>query len=194
MRQDMTTVSPRQGFKVLQVIWAMMIVTLGALALAAIFIPVGGVEAVPAGPASFVLGLAAGGLFVIQLKLRQNLADGQLFPRVLDLDSWGLGPDAAVRFKELKVPERGAQLILQAHIVFGIITWALGEAVAVLGLVLTFLTGEPRFMAVFGAVALGELLWFRPNRNAFEEQLGRWERYVEKNRSQESGARRQEES
>ncbi len=84
MGHDMTTVSPRQGFKVLQVIWAMMIVTLGALALAALIIPVGGAETVPAGPASFVLGLAAGGLFVIQLKLRQNLADGQLFPRVLD--------------------------------------------------------------------------------------------------------------
>ena len=194
MRHDLTTVSPHQGFRVLQYIWAMMIVSLGVLSLAALFVPVGGVETISSGTAATVAGIVAGILFAVQLKLRQNLSDVNLFPRILDLKSWGLGEDAATRLKELKVPERGAQLILQAHMVFGIIVWALAEAVGVTGLVLTFFTGQPVFMAVFGAIALLELLLFRPAGKAFVTQLGGWGRYVEKNRSQESGARSQEES
>jgi hypothetical protein len=126
-------------------------------------------------------------LFFVQLKLRQNLSDVNLFPRILDLDSWGLVEDAAARLKELKVPERGAQLILQAHMVFGIIVWALAEAVGVMGLVLTFLTGQPVFMAVFGSIALAELLWFRPSGKAFDEQLEEWGRYVETHRAGQGG-------
>ena len=192
MRHDLTTVSPHQGFRVLQYIWAMMIVSLGVLSLAALFVPVGGVETVSSGNAATVAGIVAGILFAVQLKLRQNLSDVNLFPRILDLKSWGLGEDAATRLKELKVPERGAQLILQAHMVFGIIVWALAEAVGVMGLVLTFFTGQPVFMAVFGAIALLELLWSGPRKAAFERQLKNWEKYVEKNRSQEPGVRSQE--
>ena len=185
MAQDLTNISPRQGFTVLQYIWGLMIVSLGALALAAFFVPVREVEAVASGTASLVAGVAVGALFFVQLKLRQNTADKNLFPRILDLDSWGLGEDAAIRLKELKVPERGAQLIFQAHVVFGLITWALAEAVGVLGLVMTFLTGQPVFMAVFGAIALAELLWFRPSGKAFDEQLANWEKYVESRRARQ---------
>jgi hypothetical protein len=186
MKHDLTTVSPRQGFRVLQFIWAMMVVSLGIMALVAYFIPAGGMGNVSSGTAAMVGGVVAGILFTVQLKLRQNLSDKNLFPRILDLDSWGLGEDTSARLKEMQVPERGGQLILQAHLVFGIITWAMAEMVGALGLALTFMSGQQSFMGVFGAIALAEFVLFRPAGGAFEKQLEGWGKYVEKNRNQES--------
>jgi hypothetical protein len=40
-------------------------------------------------------------------------------------------------------------------------------------------------MGIFGAVALAQLLWFRPKERAFREQIRRWHRYVEVNRGRE---------
>jgi hypothetical protein len=88
----------------------------------------------------------------------------------------------AEQLQELRVPERGVQLILQAHVIFGIVIWAMAEAVAVFGLVLTFISGDLRPMAIFGTVALVQLVWFRPKGAAFEEQIKRWRRYVATNR------------
>ncbi|MDT8396916.1 MAG: hypothetical protein RRA32_10835 [bacterium] len=183
MVNDLTRVDPVQGYRVLQVIWGGMILGVGILAAVALFAPLDSRVAVSVPSAALVLGVIAGVLFAVQLKIRENLSDGKLFPRVLDLDSWGLGAEAAIRLKELRVPERGAQLILQAHVILGIITWALAEVMAVLGLILTFLTGEPRFMAVFGVIALLELMWFRPARRTYEGQMVRWGRYVESHRA-----------
>ncbi|MDF1537109.1 MAG: hypothetical protein P1S46_11545 [bacterium] len=183
MVNDLTRVDPVQGYRVLQVIWGGMILGVGILAAVALFAPLDSRVAVSVPSAALVLGVIAGVLFAVQLKIRENLSDRKLFPRILDLDSWGLGSEAAIRLKELRVPERGAQLILQAHVILGIITWALAEVMAVLGLILTFLTGEPRFMAVFGVIALLELMWFRPARRTYEGQMVRWGRYVESHRA-----------
>jgi hypothetical protein len=70
----------------------------------------------------------------------------------------------------------------------------MAEAVAVFGLVLSLVTGDPRLMGVFGSVALLQLIWFRPKERAFGEQILRWHRYVEMNRGrlQEPVSRSQE--
>ena len=186
MTRDLTTMSYERGMKVLQIIWGAMIFSVGVYAAIAWMVRTRPVAGDVGGTLTMALGAVSIGLFIAQVKLRQNLTDEKLFPRILDLGSWGLRPDAAEQLKELQVPERGVQLILQAHVIFGIIIWAMAEAVAVFGLVLTFISGDPRLMGVFGSVALIQLMWFRPRGAAFKEQLVRWHRYVEMNRGRQS--------
>ena len=185
MTRDLTTMSYERGMKVQQIIWGAMIFSVGVYAAIAWMVRTRPVAGDVGGTLTMALGAVSIGLFIAQIKLRQNLTDEKLFPRILDLGSWGLRPDAAEQLKELQVPERGVQLILQAHVIFGIIIWAMAEAVAVFGLVLTFISGDPRLMGVFGSVALIQLMWFRPRGAAFKEQLVRWERYVASNRGRQ---------
>ena len=189
MAQDLTTMPHEKGTKVLQIIWGAMVFSVAVYAAIAWMVRTRAVGLDAGGPVTMALGAVSIGLLFAQVKLRQNLSDERLFPRILDLGSWGLSPDAAEKLKELQVPERGVQLILQAHILFNIVIWAMAEAVAVFGLFLSLATGDPRLMGIFGLVALLQLIWFRPKEKAFGEQLVRWERYVEMNRGQESGAR-----
>ena len=189
MAQDLITMSHEKGMKVLQIIWGAMVFSVGVYAAIAWMVRTRTLGGDVGGAMTMALVAVSAGLFVAQVKLRQNLTDGKLFPRILDLGSWGLRPDVAEQLKELQVPERGVQLILQAHVIFGIVIWAMAEAVAVFGLILSIVTGDPRLMGVFGSVALLQLIWFRPKKRAFGEQLKRWERYVEMNRGQNSESR-----
>lgn len=182
MTRDLTTMSYKQGMKVLQIIWGAMVFSVGVYAAIAWMVRTRILVENGGGTLVVALGAVSVGLFLAQVKLSQNLADTKLFPRILDLGSWGLRPDAAEKLKELQVPERGVQLILQAHIIFGIVIWAMAEAVAVFGLFLSLATGDPRLMGAFGVVALAQLIWFRPKGEVFKEQLVRWERYVATNR------------
>lgn len=182
MIQDLATLPHERGFKALAMIWGAMVFSLAVYAVIAWKMPV----RVTSGPNSKILGLALGvvgaGLFLAQFRLQRNLRDEKLFPRILDLGSWGLRPEAAQRIQELNVPERGVQLILQAYIIFSVVIWAMAEAVAIFGLFLTLLAGDSRYMTVFGAAALLQFLLFRPREGAFLEQVKRWRRYVETNR------------
>ena len=184
MAQDLTGLSHEKGIKVLQIIWGAMVFSVAVYAAIAWMVRTRAVGLDAGGPVTMALGAVSIGLLFAQVKLRQNLSDERLFPRILDLGSWGLSPDAAEQLKELQVPERGVQLILQAHVIFSVVIWAMAEAVAVFGLFLSLATGDPRLMAVFGLVALLQLIWFRPKEKAFGEQLKRWHRYVEMNRGQ----------
>ena len=182
MVQDPAGLSHRQVFTVLQIIWGAMVFSIGIYGVVLWMVPdlPGGMER-PGGPAA-VLGVVSAGLFILQARLYRNLTDEKLFPRILDLGSWGLRPEAAARLQELKVPERGLQLIAQAHMVFGVLIWALAEAVAVFGLFLSLVSGDLRFMGGFGLASILMMLRFRPRRDAFEEQIRRWQRYVETKR------------
>jgi hypothetical protein len=185
MVRDLNTMPYEKGMKVLQLIWGAMIFSVGVYAAIAWMVRTRGAGPGPGGAGGAIviaLGAVSAGLFIAQIKLGQNLDDEKLFPRILDLGSWGLRPEAAEQLKELKVPERGVQLILQAHVIFGIVIWAMAEAVAVFGLFLSLVNGDPRLMGAFGAASLAQLLWFRPKEKAFVEQIKRWERYVEMNR------------
>jgi len=186
MAQDLTTMSHEKGMKVLQIIWGAMIFSIGVYAAMAWMMRTRTFGGDVGGAMTMALGAVSVGLFFAQIKLRQNLTDEKLFPRILDLGSWGLRPDVAEQLKELQVPERGVQLILQAHVIFGVVIWAMAEAVAVFGLFLSLATGDLRLMGIFGMAALVQLFWFRPKGAAFEEQVTRWHRYVEMNRGQNS--------
>jgi hypothetical protein len=61
---------------------------------------------------------------------------------------------------------------------FSLILWAFGEGPAILGLVLTFLTSDIRYVAGFGLYSLLNLFFFRPRRGQFEEQVVRLRRYL----------------
>ncbi|HVV85573.1 MAG TPA: hypothetical protein VHE35_21080 [Kofleriaceae bacterium] len=50
-----------------------------------------------------------------------------------------------------------------------ILTWALCESVAILGLVAAFVYREPRYYAGFGAAGLLGMLWYAPRRGLLEE-------------------------
>ena len=189
MTQDLATMSHEKGMKVLQIIWGAMVLSVGVYAAIAWLVPTRAVGLDAGGAVTMSLGAVSLGLLVAQVKLRQNLTDEKLFPRILDLGSWGLRPEMAEQLKELQVPERGVQLILQAHVIFGIVIWAMAEAVAVFGLFLSLATGDPRLMGIFGAVALAQLLRFRPKERAFGEQIKRWHQYVEVNRGQNPESR-----
>lgn len=182
MAQDLATMPPEKGYKALVMIWGAMVFSVAVYAVIARMMPVRWVSIKNGQVLGIALGTVSAGLFLAQFKLHRNLRDDRLFARILDLGSWGLRSEAAQRLQELKVPERGVQLILQAHIIFGIVIWAMAEAVAIFGLFLTLLAGNPRYMAAFGAVSLAQLLWFRPRQAAFKEQVTRWHRYVETNR------------
>jgi hypothetical protein len=182
MSRDLKTIPSEQSFKVLQIIWGAMVFSVGVYAAIAWMVETGLPADDRGGPIVLSLGAVSIALFIAQIRINQNLKDEKLFPRILDLGSWGLKPELAEQLQELKVPERGVQLILQAHVIFGIIIWAMAEAVAVFGLVLSLLTGDPRLMNIFGLVSLAQMIWFRPNASAFKEQVRRWEMYVEMNR------------
>lgn len=185
MTRDLTTLPQEKGIKVLQIIWGAMVLSVGVYAAIAWMVPARTMRGEIGSTLTIALGAMSAALFLAQVKLSQNLTDEKLFPRILDLGSWGLRPEVAEQLKELQVPERGVQLILQAHIIFGIVIWAMAEAVAVFGLVLFLITGERSHMGIFGAVALVMLIRFRPREGAFREQLKRWHRYVEMNRGRE---------
>jgi hypothetical protein len=185
MAQDLTTMSHEKGIKVLQIIWGAMIFSVAVYAAVVWMVRTRAVGMGVGGSVTMALGAVSIGLFIAQIKLRQNLSDEKLFPRILDLGSWGLSPEAAEQLKELQVPERGVQLILQAHVIFSIVIWAMAEAVAVFGLFLSLATGDPSLMGIFGTAAVAQLFWFRPKERAFGEQLVRWHRYVDINRGQE---------
>lgn len=182
MVQDLTTMSHEKGIKVLQFIWGAMVFSVGVYGAVVWMLPARAAGEGSGGSLTIALGAVSAALFLAQIKIGQNLSDERLFPRILDLGSWGLKPEVAEQLKELQVPERGVQLILQAHVIFGVVIWAMAEAVAVFGLFLTLVTGDTRLMAIFGAGALVMLVRFRPKPRAFEEQLKRWRRYVEMNR------------
>lgn len=182
MSRDLTTMPYEQSVKVLQIIWGAMVFSVGVYAAVAWMVKTGRPESEHGGAIVLSLGAVSLALFFAQIKINQNLKDDKLFPRILDLGSWGLKPEMAEQLQELKVPERGVQLILQAHVIFGIIIWAMAEMVAVFGLFLSLLTRDPRLMNIFGLMSLAQLIWFRPNTAAFREQVRRWERYVATNR------------
>ncbi|UCG38885.1 MAG: hypothetical protein JSV00_01215 [bacterium] len=132
--------------------------------------------------AAVVLGVVSIAILVLQARLKGNLSDARMFPRFLDLDSWGLSPAAAQRLRNLTLPERADHLMLQAHVVFRFFIWGLGVVVGVFGLALALWSGQWRFTALFGVVALTILFYNYPSYPDFVKQNERWKVYLEEGR------------
>jgi len=172
-------ITPKETFALLNLFWLFLgILILGFFAISLIF-QRAPVVSLNLHISAVIMGIFSIMILVFQGKLRGNLADGRLFPRVLDLDSWGLNPKAAQKLKVLDLPERAERLMLQAHVVFKTLIWLTAVVIASFGLVLTLLGGRFRFMVLFGVVALPVMFYNYPSYPMFIKQQERWRGFLE---------------
>ncbi len=179
MHQQVHGITPKQAFALLNLVWAALSVFVLILFVVAWILRPPPVDSLNLHIVAIIMGIFSIMILMFQGKLRTNLADGRLFPRFLDLDSWGLNPGAADKLRLLELPERGAQLMLQAHVVFRVLIWATAIVIAGFGLALTLLIGRWRFMGLFGIVALTVLVYNYPSYPMFMAQQARWKNFLE---------------
>jgi hypothetical protein len=161
------------SFTTLQTIWFAMVVSVVIYLFLARYI-----TATPGfntkGPIGVVFGafaIMSAALFLAQLFFRTLLSDNRLFPRFLP-------EEEGARQSMPADPEAEAGFLLQNHLTFSTVLWALGEAPAIFGLVLTFLSGDQRFVTGFVLYSLANLFIFRPRRGYFDDQVDRLRRYL----------------
>jgi len=179
MNQEIPRITPKQTFALLNLIWAAFVLLVLVFAVVAWVGRPPRVDSIHYHIGAVILGILSIVILMFQGKLRGNLTDGKLFPRFLDLDSWGLNPRVTARVKELPLPERGDHLMLQAHVVFRILIWIAAVVVAAFGLILTFITGYWRFTGLFCCVAIATLFHNYPSYPMFVQQNERWRKYIE---------------
>jgi hypothetical protein len=172
-------ITPKQTFALLNLVWVVLAVVILILFLVAWVLRPEPVDSLKMHIGAVIMGILSIVILMFQGKLRTNLADGKLFPRFLDLDSWGLNPKAADRLRTLELPERGEQLMLQAHVVFRTLIWITSMVIAGFGLFLTLVIGKWRFMGLFGTVALTVLFYNYPSYPIFMAQQKRWRDFLE---------------
>jgi len=108
----------------------------------------------------------------IQVFLKQFLDDQRLFPKILKGIS-NQYHEGAVTGESLH------KELIQRHYNISIVLWALGESIAIYGLVLTFISGDLRYITGFGAFAILNMIFLRPRRQIIEEQFSRLRRHLE---------------
>ena len=109
----------------------------------------------------------------VQTIFRKQMADEKLFPRVA-----GTIASGSVNGSAGRDPLR--QALLQNIMTLDIVLWALGEAPAIFGLVLTFLSGDMQYIAGFATYSILNMIYHRPRRLAFDEQLKRFRRHADR--------------
>jgi len=172
-------ITPRQTFALLNLIWAFFAVLILVFFLIGLIFRRGPVNSVNLYISAVIMALLSILILFFQGKMRGNLADGRLFPRLLDLDSWGLNPKTAAKLRVLELPQRAERLMLQAHVVFRTLIWLTSMVMASFGLVLTLLGGRYRFMILFGVVALTVMVYNYPSYPMFILQQKRWQGFLE---------------
>jgi hypothetical protein len=179
MDQEISHVTPKQTFALLNLIWAAFVLLILVLAVVAWISRPPTVDYLPYHLGAVILGILSMAILMFQGKLRKNLTDGKLFPRFLDLASWGLNPKATAKVQELELPERGDHLMMQAHVVFRVLNWVAAAVMAAFGIFLTFITGYWRFTGLFCTVAITTLFYSYPSYPMFKQQHERWRKYLE---------------
>lgn len=178
MEQEIPSVTPKQTFALLNLIWAFFVLLILILAIVAWVARPPAVDFLPYHIGAIIFVILGFIILMFQGKMRVNLTDGKLFPRFLDVRSWGLNPKAAARVQSLELPERGDHLMLQAHVVFRILSWIAALVNAGFGIFLTFMTGYWRFSGLFCIVAITTLFYSYPSFPRFMEQHERWRKYL----------------
>lgn len=179
MDQQEFQISPRQTYALLNLVWAFFVVLILVFFIISLILRRPPIDSLNLHISAVIMGIFSIMILVFQGKLRGNLADGRLFPRLLDLDSWGLNPKAAGKLRVLELPERAQRLMLQAHVVFRTLIWLTAVVMASFGLVLTLLGGRFRFMVLFGVVALTVMFFNYPSYPMFSQQEARWKGFLE---------------
>lgn len=179
MEHEISPVTPKQTFALLNILWAALVLLILILAVVSWFGRPPIVDSLSYHIGAVILGILSIVILMFQGKLRGNLTDGKLFPRFLDVGSWGMNPKAGARVQELPLPERGDYLMLQAHVVFRILIWIAAAVMAAFGIFLTFITGYWRFTGLFCTVAITTLFYNYPSYPLFMQQHERWRKYLE---------------
>jgi len=164
----------KRKFTVLQAIWMAMLLSVTIYPIVGYMIVtrsnMGGFEATDI--LFMTLAAVSAGMLVAQFFVRKLLSDDKMFPRVLNkLQRENHGENV--------VDEDMISGLLQEHQSLGITVWALGEAPAIFGLMLTFLSGDFRYALGFAIFSLTTMNVFRPRYNAFVGQLKRFHKYLE---------------
>ena len=107
-----------------------------------------------------------------QAFFRKYLNDQRVFPKILE----GISSE---HYVGTNTGESFRKALIQYHYTLSIILWSLGESIAIYGLVLTFISGDLRYITWFGAFALLDMIYFRPRRQIIEEQFSRLRRHLE---------------
>ena len=179
MDQKEFQITPKQTFALLNLMWAFLTVLVLVFFIVALILRPAPLDSLNLHIAAVIMGIFSILILLFQGKLRGNLADGRLFPRLLDLDSWGLSPKAAQSLRVLELPERAERLMLQAHVVFRTLIWITAVLMASFGLVLVLFGGRYRFMVLFGIVALTVQFYNYPSYPMFIQQQDRWRGFLE---------------
>jgi len=172
-------ITPKQTFALLNLFWLFLGILILVFFAAALIFRRAPLDSFNLHISAVIMGVFSIMILIFQGKLRGNLSDGRLFPRLLDMDSWGLNPKAAQKLKVLELPERAERLMLQAHVVFRTLIWLTAVVIASFGLVLTLLGGRFRFMVLFGVVALTVMFYNYPSYPMFIKQQERWRGFLE---------------
>ena len=125
----------------------------------------------PVGIISSVLIILSAGLATAQLLLRTFLSDDKLFSRIIARMPDNLSD-------EMEADDCASHMFLANHMSLSIVIWVMGEAPAIFGLVLTFLSVNIRYVAGFALYSILNMFFFRPRRGDFENQLERLRRYL----------------
>lgn len=179
MDQQEYQITPKQTFALLNLFWLFLGILILVFFAAALIFRRAPLDSFNLHISAVIMGVFSIMILIFQGKLRGNLSDGRLFPRLLDMDSWGLNPKAAQKLKVLELPERAERLMLQAHVVFRTLIWLTAVVIASFGLVLTLLGGRFRFMVLFGVVALTVMFYNYPSYPMFIKQQERWRGFLE---------------
>ena len=169
--KDSDSLSVDKGFVIMRAVWFSMVVVAAFYSMLSFMLVRGSASYEPqvVGFLFPVLAAAAVALLALVNFLRSKLKDEKIFPMVakaLAADPAG-GVDA---------DRRKAQLLMQNHMTFSVILWSVAETPAIFGLVLTMLSKDMRYVVGFGIYSVAMLVWGRPRRGEFDEQLTRLRR------------------
>ena len=164
----------KKKFAVIQTIWVAMVLSMVIYpVLAYMFITRSVMGGFDQTEVLFVaLAVASAALFLAQVFVRTLLSDGKLFPRIIDKQLTS-GSEVSMNDEHL------GGLVLQEHQSLGIASWAMGEAPAIFGFVLTFMSGDIRYVIGFAVYSLVNMNIFRPRYGSLKEQVKRFQRHLE---------------
>lgn len=164
----------KKRFTVLQTIWMAMALSVVIYpVLAYIFITRSVMDGFGQTEVLFVAFAAASAvLFLAQLFVRTLLSDGKMFPRIIDNQLTSI-TEGSLTEEHLGV------LMLQKHQSLGVASWAMGEAPAIFGFMLTFMSGDIRYVVGFAVYSLVNMNVFRPRYGPFKKQVKRFRRHLE---------------
>ncbi len=111
-------------------------------------------------------------LIAAQFIIAKFLADDRLFPRIHKM--MASEPSAGIVNQDQQ-----AQILLSIHLNYGIFLWALGAFPTFFGLLLTILSDDMRFVLGFIVYSILNMFHYRPQRNKYENQMTRLNRYLE---------------